>query len=115
MTAGDPEAGRLFTNGKVFTGNGEHDFASAFRVRGDRVVWVGDEPEVLGENSVDLCGRTVIPGLLDMHTHPSMLASSSDAADLLPPAVMSLAGVLDQLRAHPALGQGPDQWITGRG
>jgi len=115
MTAGDPEAGRLFTNGKVFTGNGERDFASAFRVRGDRVVWVGDESEVLGENSVDLGGRTVIPGLLDMHTHPSMLASSADAADLLPPAVMSLAGVLDQLRAHPALGQGPDQWITGRG
>ncbi len=73
MTAGDPEVGRLFTNGKVFTGNGEDDFASAFRVRGDRVVWVGDEPEVLGENSVDLGGRTVIPGLLllpDGQVHP---------------------------------------------
>ncbi|HEY1618201.1 MAG TPA: amidohydrolase [Streptosporangiaceae bacterium] len=115
MTAGGPAASRLFTNGKVFTGNDEHDFASAFRVNGDRVVWVGDASEVRGETSVDLGGATVIPGLLDMHTHPSILASSAGTADLLPPAVMSLAGLLDRLRAHPALGQGRDHWITGRG
>jgi predicted amidohydrolase YtcJ len=108
-------ASRLFTNGKVFTGTGEHDFASAFRVTGDEVAWVGDAAQVRGEPAVDLGGATVVPGLLDLHTHPSILASSADAADLLPPAVGSLAALLDRLRAHPALGQGPDRWITGRG
>ena len=110
-----PGSRQLFTNGKIFTGAGERDFASAFRVEDGAFAWVGEAAAVRGEPAVDLGGRTVIPGLLDVHTHPIWRASLSDSADLLPPAVVSLAQLLDRLRAHPALGAGPDEWITGFG
>jgi predicted amidohydrolase YtcJ len=110
-----PGSRQLFTNGKIFTGTGERDFASAFRVEDGAFAWVGEAAAVRGQPAVDLGGRTVIPGLLDVHTHPIWRASLSDSADLLPPAVVSLAQLLDRLRAHAALGAGPDEWITGFG
>lgn len=104
----------LFTNALVVTGRDEHDRASAFRVEDGVVTWVGDDAAA-GEPSVDLGGRTVLPGLLDMHTHPAVMATRTEFLDLLPPAVTSLAGLLDLLRTHPAVGAGPDAWILGSG
>ncbi|MBK1789160.1 amidohydrolase [Prauserella cavernicola] len=105
----------LFVNAKVFTGRDETDFASAFRITDGSFSWVGDHSEVRGEQAVDLGGRTVLPGLLDVHTHPAALAALTDAVDCLPPQVVSLAQLLDRLRTHRNLGGGADQWIIGRG
>ncbi|MEU6644670.1 amidohydrolase [Saccharomonospora sp. NPDC046836] len=105
----------LFVNAKVFTGRGETDFASAFRITDGSFSWVGDQSRVRDEPAVDLAGRTVLPGLLDVHTHPAALATLMDAVDCLPPKVTSLAQLLDQLRAHRNVGAGVDQWIVGRG
>lgn len=103
----------LFVNAKVFTGTGEDDFASAFRIDDGVLTWVGDRSEVTG--GTDLGGATVLPGLLDVHSHPSMLAGLAGAVSCLPPEVDSLAGLLDRLRSSPALGRGADQWIEGFG
>jgi predicted amidohydrolase YtcJ len=108
-------ASGLFTGAKVFTGSGEDDFASAFRVEDGVFTWVGDERAVAGSRSTDLGGRTVLPGLLDMHTHPAVMAARGDAVDCNPPTVTSLAGLLDALRGHPAIGAGPQEWIVGSG
>lgn len=106
---------QLFVHGKVFTGLGEQDFASAFRIADGEFVWVGDQAEVRGEPAVDLGGRTVLPGLLDVHTHPAVMVTLADTVDCLPPTVTSLTQLLGRLRAHPNLGAGPDHWITGNG
>jgi predicted amidohydrolase YtcJ len=103
---------RLFVNAKVFTGTGEDDFATAFRIDDGIFGWVGDQADVAG--GTDLGGRTVLPGLLDAHSHPSLLASLAGAVPLLPPDVRSIAGLLDRLRTHPDLGR-DDRWIEGFG
>lgn len=97
---------QLFVNGKVFTRHGEEDFVTAFRITDGVFFWVGDRADVGGEPAVDLQGRTVVPGFLDVHTHPAFMATLVDAVMCLPPEVNSLAGLLDKLRTHPNLGRG---------
>ncbi|MDF3312841.1 amidohydrolase [Rhodococcus sp. T2V] len=109
------ESERLFRHGKVFTGRGENDFATAFRIDEGRFTWVGDAEDIEGEDAVDLAGRVVLPGFLDVHTHPSMMASLIEFVSLLPPEVLSVGAVQDALRSHPAYGSGPGSWILGFG
>jgi predicted amidohydrolase YtcJ len=106
----------LFVNGKVFTGLGEDDFVTSFRVAGGVFGAVGDDLAPRdSETVVDLAGRTVLPGLLDVHTHPAVLSTLAGAVNCLPPEVVSLAQLLDRLRTHPDLGRGADVWIDGYG
>ena len=109
---------QLFVNGRIFTGRGEDDFATMFRITDGRFSWVGRSSvglEAPDESVVDLQGRTVIPGLLDVHTHPALLAALVNSVMCLPPEVTSLAGVLARLRTHPNVGKGADSWIEGFG
>lgn len=106
---------QLFVNGKVFTGRGEHDFVTTFRITDGMFSWIGERADVASEPAVDLQGRTVVPGLLDVHTHPAFMATLVDAAMCLPSEVNSLAGLLEKLRTHPNLGRGTDAWIEGFG
>lgn len=108
-------ASRLFVNCKVFTGVGEEDFASAFRITDGVFTWVGDLAEVPGEGAVDLGGRTVVPGFLDVHTHPAMIATLGGAMNCLPPEVTSIRALIERLREHPGLGGDPKRWIEGFG
>ncbi|MGO1849230.1 MULTISPECIES: amidohydrolase [unclassified Microbacterium] len=104
----------MFTNAKVFTGDSETGFASAFRVVDGTIDWVGDAAEVVGEGSVDLGGRTVLPGLIDSHTHPALIAGTAAAVECFPPAVTSVDALVETLRAHAASTSG-EEWILGRG
>lgn len=109
---------QVFVNAKVFTARGETDFASAFRVSGGVVEWVGETAELDGRTvrgARDLGGRTVLPGLLDMHLHPGIMADTADATECLPPRVGSLAELVAALCASPARGAGQDVWILGTG
>lgn len=106
---------RLFVNARVFTGRGEDDFASAFRITDGVFSWVGDQADMTGDSAIDLHGSTVVPGFLDVHTHPAFLAALADTVMCLPPEVTSLDGLLKKLRTHPKLGAGADAWIEGFG
>ncbi|WP_350350837.1 amidohydrolase family protein [Microbacterium sp. A8/3-1] len=103
-----------FTNGRVFTGESETAFASAFRVTDGLVEWVGDAADVSDADAVDLGGRTVLPGLLDSHTHPALLAGTALAAECFPPAVLSPDDLVAVLQRHAA-GIAVDAWVLGRG
>ncbi|MFF7293605.1 amidohydrolase [Microbacterium sp. NPDC008134] len=104
-----------FTNGRVFTGESETTFASAFRIVDGLVDWVGDASEVTDADAVDLGGRTVLPGLLDSHTHPALLAGTAAAVECFPPAVLSADDLVRVLDAHAATVTGADAWVLGRG
>ena len=111
---------QLYVNGNVFTGRGEGDFATAFRITDGVFSWVGEHFDIarsrgVANSATDLQGRTVVPGLLDVHTHPALMATLVDAVICLPPEVNSLADLLDKLRSHPNLGQGDEMWIEGFG
>ena len=108
---------QVFVNAKVFTARSETDFVSAFRVSGGVVDWVGEVSELDGRallGAHDLGGRTVLPGLLDMHVHPALMADTADATECLPPRVGSLSELIDALRANPARGT-EGAWIIGTG
>lgn len=64
----------LFEGGRLITGNGESIEKAAFLVENGRFVTVGAAGEVplpAGAQRVDLSGKTVIPALIDAHTHLS--------------------------------------------
>ncbi|MCP2635427.1 amidohydrolase [Microbacterium sp. HD4P20] len=106
---------QLFTNAKVFTGESETAFASAFRVVDGVIDWVGDAVEATGESVIDLGGRTVLPGLIDSHTHPALIAGTAFAAECFPPLVTSAGDLVEVLRAHAQTVTEKDAWILGRG
>lgn len=106
----------LFVNGRVFTGRGEADFVTSFRIKDGLFAEVADDLAATPREAVvDLEGRTVLPGLLDVHTHPALLTEMAGTVDCLPPGIVSLEELLDRLRSHPNVGRGPDDWIDGYG
>ena len=71
-----------YINGKIFTSDRENLHAEAMTVENGRITWVGaqaDLPAGPYDETVDLQGRRVLPGFVDAHEHPVMLAASLDA------------------------------------
>lgn len=70
------EADLILHRGRIATVDGAFRIVSAMAVRGDRILAVGTDEEVLGHRGprtevVDLEGRLVLPGLMDSHAHPA--------------------------------------------
>ena len=57
----------VFAGGRVFDGTGSDPESADIAVEDGRIVEVGSSLD--GDESVDLGGRTVLPGLFDCHTH----------------------------------------------
>lgn len=70
---------QLFTGGQVLDGTGANAAAADLVVEDGRIVDIG--PGLDGDESVDLAGRTVLPGLFDCHTH--LVVSSIDTMRLM--------------------------------
>lgn len=65
---------KIFFNAKVFTGEASNPYASAVAIKGDKIVAVGNLPEVSAAVSssaekIDLQGKTLFPGFIDSHSH----------------------------------------------
>ncbi len=69
------KADSIFRNGRIYTSDAKNRWATAFAVKGDKILAVAcDEGirEYIGEDTqvTDLRGKIVIPGFIDMHGHP---------------------------------------------
>lgn len=72
-------ADTVFTNGKVYTMNAAQPRTEAIAVKGNKIVFVGSAAEAEaykgpGTTTIDLAGRTVLPGFVSAHDH--LIASS---------------------------------------
>jgi predicted amidohydrolase YtcJ len=67
-------ADKIFTNGKIVTVDDRFTIAQALAIRRQRIVAVGTNDDIArlrgpATETIDLSGRTVIPGLIDNHAH----------------------------------------------
>jgi len=115
------DADLLARNGHIVTMDSEHAIVTAIAVRDGKILAVGDDKELAACASartklVDLQRRTVIPGLIDVHTHAmewakSILRGEIDATD---PTVHSIRDITQEVRKRSS-GLTSGQWITGSG
>ncbi|HET8771619.1 MAG TPA: amidohydrolase family protein [Gemmatimonadaceae bacterium] len=104
-------------NGRIYTADGARPVVQAIAVRDGRIVFAGDErgaralvgPET---ETLDLAGRTMIPGMTDAHAHVAGLGESLRNVDLTGTTSYDqvIARVVERARTTPA-----GEWILGRG
>ncbi|HWY45514.1 MAG TPA: amidohydrolase [Candidatus Sulfotelmatobacter sp.] len=107
----------LYKNGHIYTNDSGAPWAAAMLVRGEEILAVGDEDEVValaekGTRIVDLEGRFVMPGFNDAHVHLGSAGQDALAVRL------QGAATIDELqkRLMKALSQAKEgEWITGFG
>ncbi|QPK94339.1 amidohydrolase [Actinomyces sp. zg-332] len=105
----------FYKNARVFTGESETDFVTAFAIENGKFVWVGDSSEVDCEDAIDMHGELILPGFIDAHTHPTYISMLVDAIPCTVPVVNSIEEMIAALRKHPNFGKGENAWIEGWG
>jgi predicted amidohydrolase YtcJ len=117
--AGNPAPGSavadtILSNGKIATQNERRAMVQALAIKDGRVLATGDTATVMGYRGtatrmVELNGRTVIPGLIDSHSHP-IRGGLYYNLELRWDGVPSLADALRMLREQ-AQRTPPNHWV----
>lgn len=113
----DVPADVVYRNGRIYTANPRDEVGESLAIRAGRIVYVGSDAGIarhLGAatRSVDLAGRSVMPGLVDGHMHPleggSILLKCNLNYDALtvPEFQARIQACLDATRQHE-----PDGWL----
>jgi len=105
----------LLTNGRIHTMDAAGSVVDSVVVRDGRVAFAGRRADVnpaVGEPTVDLGGRTVLPGLVDAHGHLMLLARARLELDLT--RARSEDEIARMVTAAAARLR-PGEWIAGRG
>lgn len=106
----------ILHNALVITMNPNQPNAQAVAIRGDRIIWVGSEEDsqrlFRGATRSDLHGATLLPGIIDAHTHLFALGQSLLKLNLKDVATPeeAVARVRQKAASTPA-----KEWIQGWG
>lgn len=105
-----------YINGKIFTSNSDNQFVESFLVEDGKIIKTGPEKEILplADEVVDLGGKTIVPGFVDAHMHPLMLADYSKQIACLPPRINSIEELISEI-SKAAQNIEPGAWILGWG
>ena len=109
------DADLLFFNGNIYTVNEKTPHAEAVAVRKDRIIFVGsneDTKRFRAARTIDLGGKTVVPGLTDSHCHIFGIGERELTLNL--EGTNTLMDFLAKV-AERATKTEPDKWVTGRG
>ena len=76
-----------YVNGRIYTQDEDRPWAESLVTKGDRIVFVGSDEDALAHAAedarlVDLQNRFVMPGVIDAHTHPGLIATGADLSVL---------------------------------
>lgn len=107
------QADLLLVNGKVLTVDKDFAVRSAVAVKDGKVAAVGG-PELAktwtAARTIDLKGRTLMPGFIDAHLHLISVSPRS-----VEPAKARSIAELGQMVAAKAKALGPGEWVVGSG
>ena len=105
-------ADRVIANAKVYTVNSEQPWAEAIAIKDGSIVYVGDNSGIkkwVGPKTdeFDLNGKLVLPGIIDSHIHPGLVAGSSELVvipftEVYPLAYTGKKEVLEWLKKYAA-------------
>ncbi len=119
MTAANPSpagssADLLLLNGRIATQDDRQPFVNALAIKYGRIQATGDTKTIMAHKGpatrvVELNGRTVIPGLIDSHSHP-IRGGLHYNLELRWDGVPSLADAMRMLRGQ-AKRTPPNQWV----
>lgn len=115
------DADLLLRHGHIVTMNAAKPIANAMAIRDGKILAVGTDEDLASCASarthvVDLEGQTVLPGLIDIHTHSMEWAEGilRNQIDLTYPNVHSVTDIVRMVRDRAA--KAPKQeWIVGNG
>jgi len=108
------KADLIVHNGKIVSVDPAFSIHQAMAIAGERIIKLGTNDDVLrlrgdSTNVIDLEGKTVVPGLIDSHVHPTSAAMHEFAHEI--PEMDSIADVLDYIKRRAGeLDDG--EWIT---
>ena len=110
-------ADRVLIEGKIITADQGDSIVEAVAIKDGKFLAVSSTPEIMelvgGRTEViDLKHKTVLPGLIDSHTHPSMAASLVTEINCRQPGVQSIRDILQMVRGR-ADELGPGKWVRG--
>jgi predicted amidohydrolase YtcJ len=115
------DAELVVNNAKIVTMDNGGQLAEAAAVREGKIVAVGSNDEITacaGERTemLDLGGKTVLPGLIDVHTHAIDWAKAilRDEIDANFPKVRTVADIVEKVRQRAEAAE-PGEWIVGYG
>ena len=85
--AQENNADKIFIGGDIITVDDKNPEARAIAVHNGKIQAIGSETEVLkyeGYNTevIDLKGNTLMPGFIDIHTHPILSAKTAETIDV---------------------------------
>lgn len=122
LTPEKPPASQAFINGEVITMDADSRIAQAVFVQRDRIVAVGNNDQItalITDNTRvhDLEGKTLLPGLIDSHSHFPGSGISLFVADLRSPPVGLITNVPALLKRLQEKAQDipKGEWVTGFG
>jgi predicted amidohydrolase YtcJ len=107
----------IFRRGNIHTLDDARPWATAMAVLAGRIVAVGDDSladQLTATATVDLGGRTVVPGFNDAHNHMLAFGLALDDVDLASPPMRSVADVCRAI-AERAATTPEGAWVVGRG
>jgi len=109
----------VFRNGVVLPVDDSFSEHTALAIRGNRVLAVGSDDAVAraagrGAQTIDLEGRTVLPGFIEPHMHFLLLAGLGHLQDVGPFKYPSFDATLDALARINEQTTGEGAWVAAR-
>ncbi len=113
------KADKVFLNGNIYTMDLKNPRVESVATLGKIILDTGTKDEIKqlighGTKVIDLCGRTMIPGINDSHSHVIMYGINLTLVDLDPSKCPDVA-TMKRLVAERAELLGPGKWVQGWG
>lgn len=110
----------ILTGGKVITVDASDTRAQAVAVRGNRIVAIGSDADIAkwrgtATKTVDLGGKTVLPGFIDAHSHiAGMVNVEINYINIQVPPLANAKAIIEKLKSVQA-SKPKGGWLIGQG